>query len=307
VTDFSIDLRILLTEQCNLSCNFCHNEGQPARDALLAATPHEIGRIVADLREWREVRVKLSGGEPTLHPRLGEYVDAVVAGGATDVTVITNANRPDVLAKIVPAGRFRVSVNVPASVPVEYERMTRGSFASVVQSCSLLSEAGVAVALNSYWPPRRPPNQMRGLVRLAEQTNTTLKILCPCQVTDAGGQRRIVGPLAQWLVGSGFELVGREHHKQTFERRAQTVRLQFPWCPTACRQSRSERRSVRITATGLIHACLDRDTQYFGSIYTGDHERRRRFRRALDAVGGACSLTAMRVPIMRREKVPTDD
>ncbi|MFC5746914.1 radical SAM protein [Actinomadura rugatobispora] len=298
----AIELRLLLAERCDLACVFCHNEGQPGRDALLAATPDQIAQIVGDLRAWGEVRVKFSGGEPTLHPRLGEYLAAVNAQGVTDATLITNANDPGALGRLAGRRPFRVSVNLPAALAEDYANLTRGSFQAVIASCRLLAESGVEFALNSYWPLRRAPARLVPLVELARELKGTLKILCPCQVTDPDQQRRVLAPLAEVLTGLGYTGVRQEDHKWFFQRGAHVIRLQTPWCPVVCTARRKERRSVRITAAGLIHGCLDSRTQYFGSIYADREQRRRQLGRALDAAGASCAGSGMRVAVLRRRE-----
>lgn len=302
MSSLTIELRLLLTERCDLACVFCHNEGQPGRDALLAASPGEIARLVADLQTWGEVRVKFSGGEPTLHPRLGEYMAAVHAQGVTDATLITNANDPGTLRRLIGTHPFRVSVNMPAATAADYANLTRGDHAAVIDSCRLLAEHGVRFALNSYWPVRRSPARLVALVESARELRGTLKIMCPCQITEPDGQRGVLAPLAQVLTGLGYTSVRRRHHSWFFRDGSHVVRLQTPWCPVECRTRREEHRSIRVTASGAIHGCLDSRTQYFGSIYAGQELRRRRLRRALEAAGGSCAGSHMQVAVLRRRE-----
>lgn len=72
------NIRISLTKQCNLSCIYCHREGETApKDPISAAEIAEILRVAAHF----EIRsVKFTGGEPLLRPDLLEIVRSVPAG-----------------------------------------------------------------------------------------------------------------------------------------------------------------------------------------------------------------------------------
>jgi molybdenum cofactor biosynthesis enzyme MoaA len=87
-------------------------------EALLRAV-----RAGATIAPW--VIVKLSGGEPTLHPRFLEYLSAAVAAGANEIAVISNAHRlQPLLGGLERCPRLRFSVNVPSCDETVYQRLT---------------------------------------------------------------------------------------------------------------------------------------------------------------------------------------
>ncbi|MCI4344948.1 MAG: radical SAM protein, partial [Thermoplasmata archaeon] len=57
------DLRISLTQRCNLKCVFCHMEGQPVSSEELGVD--DLTTIVRAAARAGIDRVKLTGGEPT--------------------------------------------------------------------------------------------------------------------------------------------------------------------------------------------------------------------------------------------------
>ena len=66
-------LRLSLTERCNLACSYCvpgDHEAAPA-DWM---TDDEVVALVAALAPLGLRRVRLTGGEPTLRPRLEALV-----------------------------------------------------------------------------------------------------------------------------------------------------------------------------------------------------------------------------------------
>jgi MoaA/NifB/PqqE/SkfB family radical SAM enzyme len=70
-----------LTDRCQLDCRHCLRD--PAKRPL-DLSPDLIERVLVQARDHYGCRhVGFTGGEPLLHPRLGEVVDAVVRQGGT--------------------------------------------------------------------------------------------------------------------------------------------------------------------------------------------------------------------------------
>ena len=116
------DLRISLTQRCNLKCVFCHMEGQPASRAELS--PVEIERLVRAGTSIGIDRVKLTGGEPTLRTDILEIV-ARIAPLVDEVSMTTNGLLLEHLADpLHRAGLARVNVSLPSLDPATYERLT---------------------------------------------------------------------------------------------------------------------------------------------------------------------------------------
>ena len=94
-----LKLRFLLTNACSAHCAYCHNEGQQkSSDWLdLAAIEHLLDTLASGGVSVSEI--VLSGGEPTLHPRLPDIARRCKASSAL-VSINTHAGHP---TKLVPA------------------------------------------------------------------------------------------------------------------------------------------------------------------------------------------------------------
>jgi cyclic pyranopterin phosphate synthase len=62
-------LRISITNDCNISCSYCHNEGQPKIDTLTHMLKEDVLKIVQLGKNHGFRRIRLTGGEPTIHPQ----------------------------------------------------------------------------------------------------------------------------------------------------------------------------------------------------------------------------------------------
>ncbi|MCI4328710.1 MAG: GTP 3',8-cyclase MoaA [Thermoplasmata archaeon] len=116
------DLRVSLTQRCNLRCVFCHMEGQLVSDAEL--TPTEIETIVRAAVRAGVDRVKLTGGEPTLRTDIVEIVGRIARLGP-EVSMTTNGLRLAALAEpLHAAGLTRVNVSLPSLDAATYRELT---------------------------------------------------------------------------------------------------------------------------------------------------------------------------------------
>lgn len=132
---------------CNQVCRFCfvstHLPNGP--EALIEAAIEEIGRERGVLT--------LSGGEPTLNPRLVEYVAMGKRAGAQEVELQTNAIRlaePALVRALADAGLDVAFVSLHASKAEISDRVTGapGTFVKTVKGIDELARTGVALRLN---------------------------------------------------------------------------------------------------------------------------------------------------------------
>ena len=72
---------------CNLACLYCCAESSPKAEAR-RLDPEVVGPLFAQFREQGGKELLLTGGEPFMHPQLGELVDAAAG---LERTILTNA------------------------------------------------------------------------------------------------------------------------------------------------------------------------------------------------------------------------
>jgi SynChlorMet cassette radical SAM/SPASM protein ScmF len=161
-----------LTEGCNLRCRHCwiapkyQNEGETA-PALDFET---FCDIIDQAKPLGLSGVKLTGGEPLIHPRIKEILD-YLRGQDLTVTVESNgiACTTELAAKIRACKNPSVSVSLDGSDAETHDWMrgVEGSFDAAVRGIKNLVEAGFRpqVIMSLL---RRNKGQMEALVRLAE-------------------------------------------------------------------------------------------------------------------------------------------
>ena len=116
-------LRISVTEECNLNCFYCHQEGCSAGSRQMSAG--EIGKIVQLAKEFGVRKVKLTGGEPLLRKDIIEIVTAVTAAGMDEVSMTTNGTLlAKIAAELADAGLNRVNISLDTLDETTYKRIT---------------------------------------------------------------------------------------------------------------------------------------------------------------------------------------
>jgi GTP 3',8-cyclase len=119
-------VRVSLTDRCDLACVYC----RPSRSDgyLERRLEDEAWRaMVRALVQAGVRRVRITGGEPLLHPRVTELVAFVASLGVDDLALTTNATLLEKLAQpLRDAGLKRLTVSLDSLVPERFWRITRG-------------------------------------------------------------------------------------------------------------------------------------------------------------------------------------
>lgn len=119
------NLRISVTQQCNLECFFCHKEGEKER-AQVEMTSEEIRRIASIAASFGIKKVKLTGGEPLLRKDIVEVVSQIRdIREIRDLAMTTNGIQlEDLAASLKTAGLSRVNVSLGTVRAQTYREIT---------------------------------------------------------------------------------------------------------------------------------------------------------------------------------------
>ena len=121
------DLRISVTDRCNLRCTYCMPaEGLPwlPRDEVLSY--EELARIArVCVERWGFDAIRITGGEPTLRADIVSLV-AMLADLGVDLAMTTNAIRlVDLAGPLRDAGLSRVNISLDTLRPDTFRAITR--------------------------------------------------------------------------------------------------------------------------------------------------------------------------------------
>jgi len=176
----TLNLRISLTQKCNLNCVYCHREGQILSSASVEMTTDEVVRIARIAVSLGISCVKLTGGEPLLRYDILDVVKGIAKlRGLRDLSMTTNGNNLVSLAKpLRKAGLMRVNVNLPSLDEKTYGVLNGGNLREVLDGVRVAVKAGLyPVKLNMLVLKGVNEKEIPHMIAFAKHTETILQLI----------------------------------------------------------------------------------------------------------------------------------
>ncbi|GAA2371097.1 GTP 3',8-cyclase MoaA [Gordonia cholesterolivorans] len=179
------DLRISLTDRCNLRCTYCMPaEGVPwiPRPELL--TTDEIIRLASVFASLGIVEVRLTGGEPLLRPDLAEVVHRLSAiegaDGPLRVSITTNGIGLDTRAReLADAGLERFNISLDTLRADRFATLTRRDrLDDVLRGIAAAQATGLTpLKINTVAMHGVNDDELTDLVRFAREHGAQLRFI----------------------------------------------------------------------------------------------------------------------------------
>src|SRR5208283_3281582 len=141
-----LNLRISITQRCNIHCVYCHREGEVKRANRSAEkmAVQEIVRISKIAVSLGIARIKLTGGEPLMRKDLPEIVSNVASvPGLNDLSLTTNGLLLGGMAKeLHERGLKRINISLPSLNGETYRKLTGGKLQDALAGIKAATEVG---------------------------------------------------------------------------------------------------------------------------------------------------------------------
>lgn len=177
------DLRLSITDRCNFRCVYCMEPDVQFASSESLLRPAELVRV-ARVTEGLGVRkIRITGGEPTLHPALTEIIAGVrAAAPSVEIAMITNASRlsPDSLQTWKRAGLQRLTISIDSLRDDRFAALTRSasSPATVLAGIEMALAAGLTpLKLNAVLMRGRNDDEAPELAALARQFGIEMRFI----------------------------------------------------------------------------------------------------------------------------------
>lgn len=140
------DLRVSITDRCNLRCVYCMEEDTTFRPREELLTRAELARVAEVARRLGVTAVRITGGEPLVRAEVVGIVSDFAALGFGDLSLTTNGTRLARLASpLAAAGLRRVNVSCDSLRPERFGAIRRrGRLEEVLAAMDAAEAAGLA-------------------------------------------------------------------------------------------------------------------------------------------------------------------
>ena len=175
-------LRISVTDRCNLRCVYCMPkqglQWQPRADQL---SVEEIARVAKTAAQGGVKRVRLTGGEPLVHPDIVEIVRHIASiPMIEEVSLTTNAMLLERLAQpLADAGLKRVNISLDSLDAGKFRRITRGGDINRVWRGIVAAEQAhlAPIKLNTVIVRRLNTDELPALALLTMEHNWHIRFI----------------------------------------------------------------------------------------------------------------------------------
>ena len=151
------DLRISVLDRCNFRCPYCMPEDQfPEGYEFLKRTEwlsfEEIERLTRVFLRLGVSKIRITGGEPLLRPKLPELIARLTRlDGIDDLAVTTNGTLLSRMAgELADAGLHRITVSLDSIDDAVFSAMSggRGNLEQVLDGIKVAASHGLGVKIN---------------------------------------------------------------------------------------------------------------------------------------------------------------
>ncbi|HET7089109.1 MAG TPA: GTP 3',8-cyclase MoaA [Anaerolineae bacterium] len=264
-------LRISLTDKCNMRCVYCMPEEMVFRPTSELMSRDECLRLVRLFVDLGVDKVRLTGGEPTVHSDLIPIVRGIRDLGVHRISMTTNGLRLAELARpLKEAGLERVNVSVDTLNPEKFRRITRrGRLEEVMAGVVAAEAAGLTpLKINAVIARGYNEDEVAGLAALTLTHHWQVRYIemMPFGEVAAFAQNSVVSQeeimqLIEAELGALEPIDGGrlDGEARLYRLRGALAPIGFistvtnPFCAACTR--------VRLTADGKLRLCLLRDDE----------------------------------------------
>ena len=192
------NLRVSVTDICNLRCTYCMSEDTQFLDESKIMTFDEIDRLIQIAVSLGVNKVRITGGEPLVRRNLPDLISRVLeVDGIRDVSLTTNGIG---LAKqaqaLYDAGLRRINVSLDTLSKAKFQQITRRkALAKVLDGLKEASRCGFApIKINAVTMRGFTEEEVVKLVSFARENSYEMRFIefMPLDADDIWGRNMFV-------------------------------------------------------------------------------------------------------------------
>lgn len=219
-------LRVSVTENCNLACQYCVPEGETLINKSKLHPPADFfAQLIGHIHCNNPLqKIRLTGGEPTLYPYLATLVHQIKQIGITDVGMTTHGvGVAQKLPQLYDQGLTNINVSLDALSPEGFKKITKSNGVhKVLKTIATAKALGLQVKINTVVMKGMNENEILPLFSFAKENNIEIRFL---EVMSMGHlfQEHMKEQFLQndiaMLINQHYPIhkVTRQHHSTTTE------------------------------------------------------------------------------------------
>jgi cyclic pyranopterin phosphate synthase len=186
------DLRISVTDRCNLRCSYCMpRERYPWLDRREILTYEEIERLARLFVDLGVEKVRLTGGEPLVRTDVEVLIGYLTRiPGLRDLSLTTNGQLlADRAGDLRAAGLRRINVSLDTLDPERFRRVTRrGDLGGVLEGLRAARDAGLRpIKINMVVERGVNDHEIVDMVRYCREEEYSLRLIEFMDVGNSNG------------------------------------------------------------------------------------------------------------------------
>ena len=175
-----LNLRVAITQKCNLNCTYCHREGEETINTHCEMTVNEIVHLVRIAVDLGLSKVKLTGGEPLVRKDIIDIVKNIAEiKGLKELSMTSNGILLAPLAEeLYNNGLNRVNISLPTLHAETFKKLTGGKLRYVLESVEAAVKAKLdPVKLNMTILKGINDQDVNEMIEFAGKTGAILQII----------------------------------------------------------------------------------------------------------------------------------
>ncbi|MFP4656204.1 MAG: radical SAM protein [Candidatus Woesearchaeota archaeon] len=155
-----------ITHMCNLDCFYCCNAYDTRKEVLGL---EEWKNILIEAFEQGVKKIKITGGEPTMHPHLIELIRFIRERSDADITVITNGTLLDEnLLDSFKTYDVSVMITIFSHIAEQHDKLAgkSGSFKTLMKTIPIIQKKGIRLNLGTVMTSANQ-DDIKGMQNLA--------------------------------------------------------------------------------------------------------------------------------------------
>ena len=298
-------LQLSLTDACQQSCSGCFFSNPDPQTPNRYMSPKTFQRVLKDALSQQVFQMALGGGEPLMHPKLLDYVQAITqAGIVANLTSNGALLTPNKALALKAAGLGQIQFSLNGLSP-EVHHQTRPHHDKVLQAIGMAQKAGLRWGLNVLVTPQHLQHNAAALQDLFQfaqaQGAAMVNLIRPKAAQsdphwlaqhqpDATAHRHLQQLLTHWQRKANFALMTDTSY--TFLREGSIAQ----WLAAGVSGCSAGRRMLSVQVDGTYSPCshLPERFQHHGSLQKVWQQGPgvEAFRQLEDTLEGACGQCA---------------